>query len=256
MELDAALDLQVRGLSAFARVLGSCSPGSSVIEREGVTAAVVPLVPERSVANSVAYRDAGALEAAYDELADAYDRAGVAAWTVWVPEHDTEAIRLLEARGHRLDAAPAAMVLDLARLEEPDPGDLDWDDRASGEVVGRINDLAYGFEADGFTPALADAPGDLPLRLYQARVEGDPGCVVGTIDDGTDCGVYFVATMKELRGMALARRLLHLALAEARERGCTTSSLQSTMLGYPVYERLGYETAFTLEMWERRIGAP
>jgi hypothetical protein len=42
------------------------------------------------------------------------------------------------------------------------------------------------------------------------------------------------------------------ALAEARGRGMETSTLQSTKLGYPVYERLGYERVCALEMWERR----
>jgi GNAT superfamily N-acetyltransferase len=252
MDLAAAVDLQVRGLSGFIRLLGSSSRDSSIVERDGVVGAVVPLIPDRAVVNSVAYRDAGALEAAYGDLATAYGRARIAAWTVWVPEHDREAAHLLEANGHRLDAIPTAMVLDLTSLPEPDAGDLDWDDRASGDVVGRLNDLAYGFEADGFGAALATPPVDLPLRLYQARVDGEPACVVGTIDDGADCGVYFVATPKEHRGRALARRLLHVALVQARERGCTTSSLQATKLGYPVYQRLGYEAVFTLEMWERR----
>ena len=95
-------------------------------------------------------------------------------------------------------------------------------------------------------------PADVPLRLYQARVGGEPACVLGTLDDGTDCGVYLVATLKEHRGKGLARRLLHAALIEARDRGLATSTLQSTKFGYPVYERLGYETACNMEMWERR----
>ena len=92
----------------------------------------------------------------------------------------------------------------------------------------------------------------MPLRLYQARVDGEPACVLGTVDDGDDCGVYLVATLPEHRGQGLARRLLHAALAEARERGLRTSSLQATKLGYPVYERLGYEPICAIEMWERR----
>jgi predicted acetyltransferase len=76
--------------------------------------------------------------------------------------------------------------------------------------------------------------------------------VLGTIDEGDDCGIYLVGTLHEHRGKGLAGRLLHQALAEARERGLRTSSLQATTLGQPVYERLGYEVIATLEMWERR----
>lgn len=252
MDRSEGIELQRRNLAAFIRLLGSASAGAFVVERDGVLASVVPAVPHRSVVNSVVYRDAASLAAALDEVASAFEKAGIAAWTVWVPEDDREAAAALEAAGHRLDAAPAAMVMDLERLPDPEPGDLDWDADADPREVGRINDHAYGLEPGGFGGALAEVRTEPPLRLYRARTDGEPVCVLGTIDDREDCGVYFVATLKGHRGRALARRLLHVALAEARERGCRTSSLQSSPLGYPVYDRLGYETICALEMWERR----
>jgi GNAT superfamily N-acetyltransferase len=90
------------------------------------------------------------------------------------------------------------------------------------------------------------------LRLYQARMGGEPASVLGAYDNDDDCEIYFVATLAEHRGKGLARRLLHRALLEARDRGRMVSSLQATKMGYPVYERLGYEPICTLQMWERR----
>ena len=252
IDRDRAIELQRRGLRSFARVLGSGAEDSMVLEPDGVTAAVVPSVPDRSVVNSVGYRDAAALGAALEELSAAYDEAGVRAWTVWVPEDDREAAALLEASGSRLDAEPVAMVVDLAALGEPDGDELDWDGAAPTQVMARINDLAYGWPEGTFGAAMRGLAVVGGLRLYQARVDGDPACVLGTYDDGDDCGIYFVATLGKHRGQGLARRLLHRALVEARERGLTTSSLQATKLGYRVYERLGYEPICTLQMWERR----
>jgi GNAT superfamily N-acetyltransferase len=252
MDRPAAIDLQRRVLTAFVRVLGGGSEGSAVFERDGVIASVVPAVPERSVINSVVYRDTESLRSAIDDLARTYEEAGVLAWTVWVPETERDAAAALEAAGHVLDGRPTAMLLDLAGLPEPERDDLDWDAAASPADVGRVNDLAYGLRVGSFGGALTRLPPDLPLRLYQARVEGEPACVLGTLDDGDDCGVYLVATLSDHRGRGLARRLLHIALAESRERGCLTSTLQSSNLGYPVYERLGYEPVCALEMWERR----
>jgi ribosomal protein S18 acetylase RimI-like enzyme len=252
MDRDAALDLQRNSLMSFARVLGAGDESSSVFERDGVTGAVVPAVPDRSVVNSVAYRDAEALGTALDDLAAAYEKAGVRAWTVWAPEDDRDAAALLEAAGHRLDAEPMAMLAELARLPAPDRDELDWDAAADPQVVGRVNDLAYGWPEGTFGLAISRFGEIHGLRLYQARVDGDPACVLGTYDDADDCSIYFVATLPDHRGMGLARRLLHQALAEARERGLVTSSLQSTKLGYAVYERLGYEPICRLEMWERR----
>ena len=252
MDRTAAMRLQRASLATFLRLVGRGSGGSALFERDGVLGAIVPACPDRSVINSVTYRDAASLGAALPELAAAHERAGVRAWTVWVPEDDREAAALLETAGHHFDAAPAAMVLELADLSEPDPQRLDWDARAGTEVVARINDLAYGYERSTFGAAVTTVPADVPLRLYQARVEGEPVSVLGTIDEGDDCGVYLVATLKGHRGNGLSRRLLHLALAEARERGMRTSSLQASKLGQPVYEGLGYETICELHMWERR----
>jgi GNAT superfamily N-acetyltransferase len=251
MDRTAAIESHREALASFVRVIGS-GDTSRVIARDGVTAAVVPEVPDRSVVNSVAYRDVAGLRGVLDDLADTYEDAGVSAWTVWVPEDDTEAVALLERARHRLDAAPMAMVLDLALLPAPDTDELDWDAQVAPRVLGRINDLAYGWPVGTFGAAMSNFGEIEGLRLYQARVDGEPVCVLGTYDDGDDCGIYFVATLEEHRGKGLARRLLHRALAEARERGLATSNLQSTTKGYPVYERLGYAPICRLEMWERR----
>jgi GNAT superfamily N-acetyltransferase len=252
VDYQTGVELQHRNLSAWVRLLGASSEGSQLFERDGVLGAIVPACPERSVMNSVTYRDAAALGAALDDLAAAHDAAGVRAWTVWVPERDREAVSILAAAGHVLDATPVAMTLDLADLPDLDADDLDWDDRVTPAEVGRINDLAYGYEVGTFGVALAKVPTEPLLRRYQARLDGEAACVVGTMDAGDDCGVYFVATLKEARGRGLAPRLMRVALLEARERGCRTSTLQATKLGRPVYERLGYQTICALEMWERR----
>jgi GNAT superfamily N-acetyltransferase len=252
MDRAAAIESHREALASFVRVVAAGAETSRVIDRGGVTAAVVPEVADRSVVNSVAYCDATALRAALDDLAGAYDQAGVSAWTVWVPEDDAEARALLEGAGHRMDAEPMAMVADLALLSAPDSDELDWDAEADPQVLGSINDHAYGWPVGTFGAAMRNFGQVEGLRLYQARVDGEPACVLGTYDDGDDCGIYFVATLEEHRGKGLARRLLHRALAEARERGLATSNLQSTKKGYPVYERLGYDPVCRLEMWERR----
>ena len=252
MEREAALDIQRRSLMGFARVLGSGDSGSRVWGRDGVVASVVPAVPHRSIVNSVAYRDPESLSAALEGLATTYDEAGVSAWTVWVPEDDHDVARMLASAGHVLDAQPTAMIAELATLATPDGDGLDWDAEADPAELGRINDLAYGWPEGTFGGAIGLFGEIDGLRIYRARAGGEPVCVVGTYDEGDDLSVYFVATLPEHRGRGLARRLLHLALAEARERGMATSSLQSTKMGYPVYERLGYEPICRLQMWERR----
>ena len=42
---------------------------------------------------------------------------------------------------------------------------------------------------------------------------------------------------------------------DAAERGCESSTLVATKLGYPAYERLGFRPVGQISMWELRSGA-
>jgi GNAT superfamily N-acetyltransferase len=232
------------------RALAVGSQGARLVEPDGVVAAVVPAVPERSVFNSVLYERPENLAAAREDLARIYEEAGVAAWTVWVPDVDRASAELLASAGHKLDAAPRAMVLELADLDQPDAGNLDWSEGSLTELT-RINDAAYGDEPGTFERGIGTPPPDA-WRRYEARLGGETASVLATTDVDGDCGIWWVATLPEARGHGLARDLLHVALGEARRRGMETSTLQATKMGRPVYERLGYRDIGTFEMWELR----
>jgi GNAT superfamily N-acetyltransferase len=250
---ERALELQQNGLRGWIELLGSSSPGASVFKRGGITASIVPACPQRSICNSVTYGDAAELAGLLDELAATYEAAGIAAWTVWVPEIDGEAITALLEAGHKLDGSPTAMSLALSAFEAAEVGELDWDRDVDPADLGRLNDLAYGLPSDsGIAPALTEPPARSDLRLYQARVGGEPACVLATLDHGSDLGVYFVATHPDHRRLGLASRLMSVALAEGLSRGLKTSSLQGSPMGGPVYRHLGYADDFAVNMYERR----
>ena len=232
----------VASLAEWTRGLDGASDGAHVIAREGLVAAVVPAASERSVVNSVVYEDAAALEPAYPELEAAYEDA----WTVWVPDHDAEAAALLADRGHVLDADPEAMVRDLESVERPSEPAA-YDPEADPRLIGVLNDEAYGTPGS-FTRALELLEPRAGLHAYTAG----PGACLMTIDHEDDCSIWLVATVPAARGQGLASALMAHALADAKERGCTTSTLQATDLGRPVYERLGYRSLGEIQMWERR----
>jgi GNAT superfamily N-acetyltransferase len=238
-----------RSLKPFCRMLAVASEGARLIEPPGTIAAIVPVAPDRSIANSVAYTEAGALERELDGLAATYAEAGVRAWTVWVPERDRATQRLLEAAGHKLDGAPTAMALELASFERSPSPDLDLGTDPDPSLVGAINDEAYGMDGD-FSRAFARRVPE--LRLYVARVDGEAAACVGAVHDRGDAGIYLVATRVRARGRGLAADLMTVALNEAREAGCETASLQSTAMGKPVYTRLGFREFGAIQMWERR----
>lgn len=240
----------LNSMRSFVRLVGSSSDGSSVIELDGVVGSLCPTVPDRSVANSVVYESQEALIAVLPELARRYDDAGVQAWTVWAPEDDGDAIAALEEAGHKLDADPAAMSIDLAELG--DPPDLDHrtgDDLVS--AIGGINDRAYPVDGDPFTRMLSRQPPGVTTN-YVADVDGEPAACLQILPVDGDAMVLLVATVPEARGRGLASRLMQRALCDARENGCDISTLQATKLGEPVYARLGYRSHGALQMWEKR----
>jgi GNAT superfamily N-acetyltransferase len=246
----AVIERVVDGLFAFYGLCGSASEGARTVERDGLRAAIVPAAPERAVANGVAYRTADALEDAYDEVARAYAEIG-ARWTVWVWPGDQEAARFLEARGHELDAKPVAMARELEGVERPAADPLiDWTGDGDVAVVGPLNDLAYGFGTDSFTRSLRTLPSD-GVHVYVASDGGEPvGCLLMT-DHRDNSDLECVAVVPEARGRGISGHLLGHALADAAERGIRTSTLVSTRLGYPVYERAGYRSFGSFQMWER-----
>lgn len=207
---------------------------------------LTPESPERSILNCVAYDDPSSLVDAYDELVSVYDEAGVRAWTVWVPPVEGEAAvaaAALSARGHVLDGRPEGMALPLdgADLGGEDVGvPVGWDEMA------RLNEAAYSYPAGAFSAARApDGPG-----LHILGVPGE--AVAGSLEvDGT-ATILFVATDPAARGRGHATALMKQLLRGARSRGCDLSVLEASPMGRPVYERMGYRSVGTIEMWERR----
>ncbi len=251
---DAALRARrLASQRAFYRMFVPHSPGGQLLELDGVTASIVPAAPERSVFNAVVYDDADALLGVLDEIAAAYDEAGIQAWTVWVPAGERKVAKALAAAGHLLDANPEAMARSLDGVERPDL--RDWTADADIRDVAAVNDASYPFGSDPFTRAFSSLPPG-SAHLYAARVDGRTAAVLITHDHDGDCGVWAVATLPEARGGGLSRALLAHALVDARERGCETTSLEATQLGRPVYERVGYRPLGVVEMWERRKSGP
>jgi GNAT superfamily N-acetyltransferase len=243
------MDRVFDGLFHWYRLMAKASPGGRVLERDGVLASLVPAAPERAVANAVVCGNAGALQEAYDEIAASYRDFG-AKWTVWVRPDDDEAAGFLESRGHVLDAQPYAMAHDMQGIERPPAGALpDWTADGDFADVGPINDRAYDFGTDSFTRALGPWPSGA-THAYVARDHGEPvGCLLMTDHDG-NTDVEMVAVVPEARGRGITRNLLGHALADAAERGSTSSTLVATRLGYPVYERLGFRPLEQASMWE------
>ena len=248
---DARLRAASAESTAFLRALGTAGEGARVVEPDGILAVVVPLCPERSIVNGVVYDGAARLEAAYPELERLYSDADVEAWTVWVPPDDHETAGFLAAHGHVLDGEPEAMAMGLDGVARPDDdGSIKWTRGADQALVGAINDAAYGFDGS-FARVLGAVPHGTG-EWYLAYLDDEPASALAIFDEHVNADVDMVATMPRAQGRGLAGFLMRHALADARDRGCETTTLVATASGLPVYERLGYRKLGSIQMWERR----
>jgi GNAT superfamily N-acetyltransferase len=246
--LSDSLSAMRSNMRAFYRLLGERSPGGTVVQSEGLLAAVVPSCPRQSVVNGVVYEHADEVIASHGTLVTTYAEAGVDAWRVWVSEKDRALAQWLEQAGHRLAGRPRAMTLDLDRAELTGDAQLDWERGTDAASLASLNEQAYGLPAGELAAVMqALAAG---AAFYLARDHGEPAACLATIDRDGDCGVYSVATKPGSRKRGLASSLLGHALLDAQTRGCTTSSLQSSPMGFSVYERLGYRDRGAIEVWE------
>jgi ribosomal protein S18 acetylase RimI-like enzyme len=245
------LDRLNSSLRGFVRGFAGNTPGGSALETGGVTGGIVPSMRDRSVVNSVVYDDAAELEARLPELAAAYDEAGILAWTVWAHESDSAAIAALEAAGNRFDAEPMAMACELDGIKPPGGG-LDF---VRGPEPALVTDvLVDAYHWDTIRGALTGwYEGYHP---YVALLDGSPACTLAIHDHDGDAHVTLVGTLESARGRGFASMLMRQALADARDRGCTTTTLVATKMGHPVYARLGYRDLGRLQMWERRKPDP
>jgi GNAT superfamily N-acetyltransferase len=248
---DSALRALVRGsLAHEQQLVGTHVPGAHAISLVGVVAAVVPSVPESSIANAAVVVDPDSLTpAVIADLDAAYGTAGVPKWGVWFDPQHRDVQGVVSAAGLVFDSHPKQMggVLAEMPLGEAPPA------RAlSSKEAGRVNDLAYGHPDDRLERMLGSIPDDVGRTYAAFDDDGDPTSVVTVSDHDGDAAVWFVATVPWARGQGHATRLMRRALLDARERGCVTTTLIASQLGAPVYAKLGYRALGELHLWERR----
>jgi GNAT superfamily N-acetyltransferase len=245
-------DLNIASMRGFFSEIARDLPHAQLFERDGLIAVLNPETPKASLFNSVIYWDPAAIDGALlDELAATYEAAGVIAWTVWVPDRDFETRSLLIEAGHNLDTVPRLMGRELDEAEAPSMDGLDWTAEGSPGDVISLNDVAYGLPDGTCAAGFGDLSSE-SFRLYVANLDGEPVSCVVTLDLDSDCGIYGVASAPEARGKGLSKALMKQAVAEAKQRGLKTTTLQASKLGRPVYVRAGYRDYGCFEMWERR----
>lgn len=244
-----------RGIEPFVRLFATGTDGSQLIEFDSAVGSIVPASPKRSLFSTLVFD-----RSKPDELAEVLPRftataddAGVEATSVWVIEGDERAESIVVEHGYSLDSTPRAMGAPMSEIDvSAEVGDVEraWD----MATVGELNERAYELPAGQFSAVLGEFPETEEINCFLAMADGQPvASVVSLATDADDCAIYFVATDPDHRRQGHAKRAMVAALRAAQDAGCTTTTLQATKHGAPLYTLLGYkDLGVAANLWERR----
>ncbi|HWB69660.1 MAG TPA: GNAT family N-acetyltransferase [Solirubrobacterales bacterium] len=119
---------------------------------------------------------------------------------------------------------------------------------AQAEDYWRVAGPAYtsiGFPPEMFA-AYQDNEGLLAENVvaFIAYLDGEPVSIAMTIVSHGVAGIYWVGSLAAARGRGLGRAVTSAATNAGFELGADVASLQASPMGRPIYEAMGYETAF------------
>lgn len=240
----------VRALHRTWRLMCLTCAGGSHAERGGVARArtSIPVPPFNGVWGTATDVEVGEVLDAVDEFA-----AGDLPWNVQLrPGYPAELDDALAGRGLTVTGEIPFMVL-------PDPEPVARALAASPATFRRVEtfadlDSTLSLLERGFGMAPAFTRGMFPMRLlflastWLATEGEDVATGLGMLWDGW-CGIFNVATPEENRGRGHGSAVTAKAVEAARADGATGAYLQSSPMGLPVYERLGFVTVETWRQW-------
>ncbi len=166
----------------------------------------------------------------------------------------------LEAAGFVDVGGPAAMAVELARLNEaiPRPDNLEITHvETEAELAAVADTLVEGFPLPPpwRDPILTGLAGHglgthQDLHHYLGYVDGVPATAASVMLAAGVAGIYAVVTRPEYRGKGLGALITLAPLLEARKQGYRVGILQASAMGYPVYIRLGFQEVFHYKIFQ------
>jgi GNAT superfamily N-acetyltransferase len=196
----------------------------------------------------------GAIASTIDEMMAPFERRRLPMyWWVGPGAQPADLGTHLEAYGLPYDGDVPGMAADLMAL--PDPAGPPVPDHLMVERldgteglrdVARIVGVAFKMDEamqQAFHRLLvSESPAREGGRWhhYLARLDGEPVAATSLFPEAGVAGIYNVGTLPEARGRGIAAALVATALRDARDAGYRAATLQSSEMGFRVYQRLGF----------------
>jgi len=150
-------------------------------------------------------------------------------------------------RGFNYTDDTPGMAIDLASLPPPARHPVTIQQVADQPTLAAWDQVftqGYGLP-DSMAPAflrLMESLGTgFPLRHYLGLLNDQPVATSTLFIGAGVAGIYNVATLAQARGQGIGSAMTLTALYDARDLGYRAGVLQSSGMGYPVYQRLGFQ---------------
>jgi ribosomal protein S18 acetylase RimI-like enzyme len=155
---------------------------------------------------------------------------------------------LLSERGYMENRPEAVMTL----LDLPDKNvfqrDLDIRRVSSAEELVHFQEIvekSYSLPVGSGPFVVTERILNLPdTDLFVGYADNQPACTSMLIKTGPVAGIYWVATIDRFRNHGFGKAITVESLVAGRNRGCTFASLQASVMGKPVYRRIGFDNPY------------
>jgi hypothetical protein len=109
------------------------------------------------------------------------------------------------------------------------------------EIIEKSFSLPPGSGPFVITERISNLP---DAELYVGYAENQPACTSMLIKTGPVAGIYWVATLERLRNRGFGKAITVASLVAGRNRQCTFASLQASVMGKPVYRKIGFDNPY------------
>ncbi|WP_343082055.1 GNAT family N-acetyltransferase [Ostreiculturibacter nitratireducens] len=256
-DMVAAMD---SNMSAYWSAYGR-SGGCTLLEAPGIVAYATS-VPHPLFNGAIVSREPGPeLDAARTQLGEKIARDGTPAlWWIGPAAQEEGTGERLASKGlaeagtvpamtARIDDLPAAAVPERLRIDAAStpPQRALW---------GRIAAVGTGFPGAA-AEALADVEEGIPdtalagQTRFTGYLDGKPVATSSLVLSHGLAGVYAVATLPEARRRGIGAAMTLHALQAAKAAGAQVAVLQSSSMGRPIYERMGFTRRFDYRIFQQ-----
>jgi GNAT superfamily N-acetyltransferase len=176
---------------------------------------------------------------------------GFALWVRAGTPEDRDLVEAAEQAGLQQVHEMPEMVLGERPHKRPLPAGVELrrvDSTADAEDFWRV--AADAYVSNGFPPEVFahydrhEGLAAANAATFLARLDGRPAAIAMTLVSHGVGGIYWVGTREEARGHGLAWAVTAAAVNAGFDLGGRLVSLQASVMGRPVYERMGFEPIY------------